>query len=109
MALPPDAYETIAVLTLPVMAMMMYAMVKLGRSPIGQALGRRISGEPRLEQEDRFLEMEERVHDLELQVLETRERLDFAERLLAQADENGTRLLPRAWSDTPDAGVATPV
>ena len=109
MVLPPGSYEAIAVMTLPVVAMMMYAMVKLGRSPIGQALARRISSEPTFEQEDRFLEMEERVHDLELQVLETQERLDFAERLLAQADENGTRLLPRAWSDTPDAGVATPV
>jgi hypothetical protein len=53
--------------------------------------------------------MEERVHDLELQVLETQERLDFAERLLAQADENGTRPLPREWNDTPDASIATPV
>jgi hypothetical protein len=82
MVLPPDAYEAIAVLTLPVMAMMMYAMIKLGRSPIGQALARRISGEP---------------------------RLDFAERLLAQADENGTRLLPREWNDISDASIATPV
>jgi len=109
MVLPPDAYEAIAVLTLAVMVMMMYAMVKLGRSPIGQVLAQRISGQPRLEQEDRFLEMEQRVHDLEFQVLETQERLDFPERLLAQADENGTRLLPRAWSGTPDAGVATPL
>ena len=33
MAIPPDAYEAIAVLTLPVMAMMMYAMVKVSISP----------------------------------------------------------------------------
>ena len=109
MVIPPDAYEAIAVLTLPVMAMMVYCMIKLGRSPIGQTLARRIGGESRFEQEDRVTEMEERVHDLEVQVLETQERLDFAERLLAQADEKGTRLLPPAWHDTPGAGMATPV
>lgn len=57
MVIPPDAYEAIAVLTLPVMAMMVHCMVKLGRSHIGQA----------------------------------------------------PRPLPPAWSDTPDAGIATPV
>jgi hypothetical protein len=49
MAIPPDALEAIAVLPLPVMAMMMYAMVRLGRSPIGQALASRISRESRFE------------------------------------------------------------
>jgi hypothetical protein len=74
MAISADAYETIAVLILPVMAMMMYASVKLGRLPIGQALARRIGGESRFEQEYRLLEMEERVHGLELPALPLRYR-----------------------------------
>ncbi len=38
MVLPPDAYEMIAILTLPVMAMTLYCLTRLGRSPIGKAL-----------------------------------------------------------------------
>lgn len=108
MVLPPDAYELIAALTLPVMAMTLYCLTKLGRSPIGKALARRLGGESRVEREDRLLELEDRIHGLQAEVTETQERLDFAERLLAQANDRGTRLSSR-WSDTPEAGMATPV
>ena len=97
MVLPPDVYEMIAVLTLPVMAMTLYCLTRLGRSPIGKALARRIGGESRIERADRLLELEDRVDRLQAEVVETQERLDFAE------------LSPPAWSDTPEAGMATPV
>ena len=109
MVIPPDAYEMIAVLALPAMAMTMYCVTKLGRSPIGKALARRINGESGVGQDDRLLELEDRVHSLQAEVTETQERMDFAERLLAQADDRGTRLSLPAWSDTPEAGITTPV
>ena len=108
MVLPPDAYEMIAVLTLPVMAMTLYCLTRLGRSPIGKALARRIGGELTVEREDRLLELEDRVQSLQAEVVETQERLDFAERLLGQVDGRSTRLSRPAWSDTPEACMATP-
>ncbi len=108
MVLPPDAYEMIAVLTLPVMAMTLYCLTRLGRSPIGKALARRIGRELTVEREDRLLELEDRVQSLQAEVVETQERLDFAERLLGQVDGRSTRLSRPAWSDTPEAGMATP-
>ena len=108
MVLPPDVYEIIAVLTLPVMAMTVYCLTKLGRSPIGKALARRIGRELTVEREDRLLELEDRVQSLQAEVVETQERLDFAERLLGQVDGRSTRLSRPAWSDTPEAGMATP-
>ncbi len=109
MVLPPDVYEMIAVLTLPVMAMTLYCLTRLGRSPIGKAHARRIGGESGIEREDRLLELEDRVDRLQAEVVETQECLDFAERLLGQVDNRGSRLSPPAWSDPPEAGMATPV
>ncbi len=61
-------------------------VVALG--PIGRALARRIEGRP--VDHSGFLELRERLADLERaqsHVTELEERLDFAERLLAQRSE----------------------
>jgi hypothetical protein len=75
------------------------ALVTMMLGPIGQALGRRLSrgkqadpatglttGEMTAE---RVAMLEERVADLEAERAQLEERLDFAERLLAQAGKSG--------------------
>jgi len=66
-----------------------HVVAKLAQSPIGLALGRRIQGqlglgEPELQTEIEALR--EQVGQLQHQVEEAHERLDFAERLLTQAN-----------------------
>lgn len=60
------------------------------RGPVGQAIARRIQGKAR-EPEQELLgevhQMREHVAQLEQQVLEMEERLDFTERLLARHSE----------------------
>ncbi len=107
MVIPPGALDLVPMI--PIAAIVMYGLVKVSRSPIGQALARRIEGQALGDTEDQVVELEEQLHSLETRVLETQERLDFTERLLARAGDRGARLRPAEWSDTPDAGIATPV
>jgi hypothetical protein len=84
----PDIMQgVVAVLGLmvPVLGLSVVGLFVLGRSRIGQALARRISGERHdPEYEERMLALQEDVTLLRGQLRETQERLDFAERLLAR-------------------------
>jgi nucleoside-diphosphate-sugar epimerase len=65
------------------------ALTIILRGPIGRALARRLEGHAGVV-DDRLVEMERRLRDLEAReqrVAELEDRLDFAERLLAQRDE----------------------
>lgn len=65
------------------------ALVIILRGPIGRALARRLEGQSGVADE-RFGEVDRRLHELEAReqrVSELEDRLDFAERLLAQRDE----------------------
>jgi hypothetical protein len=64
-----------------------WGVVQLARSPIGQALARRIQGRhgsPDGEVLADMAAMRDQMDFLQQQVTETQERLDFTERLLAQ-------------------------
>lgn len=67
-----------------------YAVVGVGRGPIGQALARRLAGrsgqqDPEVLQEVDALKHQ--VEHLEQRLLDAEERIDFSERLLAQRSE----------------------
>jgi hypothetical protein len=65
------------------------ALVIILRGPIGRALARRLEGQAGVVDE-RLVEVERRLQELEARehrVGELEDRLDFAERLLAQRDE----------------------
>lgn len=69
---------------------LIFGVVKIMHSPVGIALARRISGRPGLEEDDVRLEMgylRDQVEDLQRQLTETQERLDFAERLLTRGTQ----------------------
>ncbi len=108
MVLPPDAYEFLAVMILPVMAMTMFCLVRLGRSPIGKALARRIGREDAMD-EGRLGELEDRLEGMESQILDYQERLDFAERMIARGGGSTPPADEPAWEATPEEGLATPV
>jgi hypothetical protein len=64
-----------------------WGIVQVARSPVGQALGRRLQGryaqgDPELVAE--VAALREQVDGLQQQLFETQERVDFAERLLAR-------------------------
>jgi hypothetical protein len=70
-----------------------WGIVQLSRGPVGQAIGRRLQGrhaqaDPELAAE--VAALRDQVDNLQHQLLETQERVDFTERLLArgrQADQ----------------------
>ncbi len=68
-------------------------IVRLTGGPVGQALGRRLRGGPDPEGWAELSRLRDEVQALRARLEETEERLDFAERMLAQrkADE---RVLP---------------
>ena len=76
--------QELAVL-IPVLAVFFVGMVALSRTMIGKALARRIGGEvevgPALAAEVESLRVE--VAELRGELLETQERLDFTERMIA--------------------------
>lgn len=115
MAISPEVLDVLRAIAsgpapvIPIAAIVMYGLVKMSRSPIAQALARRIDAHGRVAPEYHGAELEDHIRSLETRVIETQERLDFAERLLAQGRESGTRLSPNGWGDTPEPGVATPV
>lgn len=64
-----------------------WGVVQLARSPIGQALARRIQGRHGVmdaETQADLAAMRDQMDYLQQQLAETQERLDFTERLLAQ-------------------------
>jgi hypothetical protein len=67
-----------------------FGFVRLIHSPVGVALGRRIQGQGGDADDDLRAEvgwLREQVEDMQRQVMETQERLDFTERLLSQAKQ----------------------
>lgn len=71
------------------MVLIAIVVIKVAHSQVGQAIARRLSGKAGAadtELRGELLDMKEQVADLEHRLGETEERLDFAERLLAQRD-----------------------
>jgi hypothetical protein len=69
---------------------MSWAVVAIARGPLGQALSRRILGRHQdgdLAQE--VMALREQVEDMQHQLVDAQERLDFTERLLTRGDRAG--------------------
>jgi hypothetical protein len=71
-----------------------YAIVKVFRGPVGQALARRLGGksaeaDPELVHE--LMALREHVDQIEQRLLDAEERIDFGERLLARRSEEPVR------------------
>lgn len=85
--LGPDLVIPLAGMLTGIVAMgaLSWGMVRMFQGPVGQALGRRISGrqdqDPELMHE--VLELRHQVEQLQQRLIETEERVDFSERLLA--------------------------
>lgn len=85
MEIPAGAFDLAPLI--PVVAILVYGLVKLIRSPIGTALARRLEGQSGDgETEQRLTEVEEALDRVSGELAETRERLEFTERLLARPD-----------------------
>jgi hypothetical protein len=75
-----------------VTGLIVIGVVRVMNSPVGVALGRRISGRSGDSDDElrgEVVYLREQVDDLQRQVGETQERLDFAERLLTQGKQVG--------------------
>jgi hypothetical protein len=75
---------------IPVLAVFFIGMAVLAQSAIGKALAHRISGSPKAlddELRQHLLDMEADLTVMRQELSETQERLDFAERLLANHRE----------------------
>ncbi len=74
---------------IPITLFVMIGLVSIFRGPFGKALGERIaggsSGAPSRELEELRHEVRSVLDDVQFRLTEMEERLDFAERLLAQA------------------------
>jgi hypothetical protein len=82
---------------IPLLAIFGWTAVKI-LGPIGQAVGRRIGGGSDGEVLERRLELlSQELEQVRAQLAETHERLDFAERLLAQ--QRSPEPLPRGSGD----------
>jgi hypothetical protein len=76
----------------PIVLFIMLGLIPISFSPVGRALARRIAGESaaRDEREDAEIEaLQGDMAELRRELDEVQNRLDFAERLLAQARERG--------------------
>jgi hypothetical protein len=83
---------------IPLLGIIGWTAVKI-LGPIGQAVGRRISGGADGEFLDRRVEaLSQELDQMKQQLAETHERLDFTERLLSQGDRNSEQ--PRRGSTT---------
>lgn len=81
--------QTLAVM-IPVLAVFFTGLVALSRTAIGKALARRIGGEAGAHLDDhRLAALEDDMERLRQELMETQERLDFAERLLAAPARGG--------------------
>ena len=73
--------------TIPVLGILSWSAVKI-LGPIGQAVARRLTGEPGGDQLARRVELlADELEQVKAQLAETHERLDFTERLLAQSPQ----------------------
>ena len=73
---------------IPLFALSIGGVLVLSRTRIGEAIARRISGDPRNPALEAHLEaLEDELASLRGQLGETNERLDFAERLLTRGEE----------------------
>ena len=71
-----------------------FALVKVFRGPVGQALARRLGGkaaEPDQELVQELMAIREHVEQLEQRLLDAEERIDFGERLLARRADDPAR------------------
>ena len=74
------------------MVLIAITIVKVAQSQVGQALARRISGKSGPVDDElrtELLDLREHVGQLEQRLADSEERIDFAERLLAQRGEPG--------------------
>lgn len=80
---------------IPVLAVFFVGLTVFANTAIGKALARRIGGEarPRIEDDvqQHLLDIQSEMSAMRQELMETQERLDFAERLLARRDD-GARL-----------------
>jgi len=75
---------------IPIVFLIMLGLIPISFSPIGRALARRIGGDGEGGREAADIEaLQGEVEQLQQQLNEVQNRLDFAERLLAQARERG--------------------
>jgi hypothetical protein len=89
--IPGEAIPIMGMLTgIVSMVLIAYTIIRVAQSQVGQAIARRISGKHApLEDEVRneLLDLREQVAALEHRLADSEERIDFAERLLAQRAE----------------------
>ncbi len=74
---------------IPIVGIIFGSLVLIAKSPIGQAMARRISGEGRMAADvhEHLAEVQAELEALRGEMAETQERLDFAERLLLRGDQ----------------------
>lgn len=75
--------EGVLALSIPIIASLTAGVVFIARGPIGHALARAIGGQS-AEAEVEVAELRQQVDQLRLEMGEMQERMEFAERLLAQ-------------------------
>ena len=82
--------QTLAVL-IPVLAVFFGGLAALSRTVIGQAIAQRIAGPGNLDRElqEQLDAVRQEVDSLRRELLDTQERLDFTERMLASVRETG--------------------
>ncbi|MEZ4456614.1 MAG: hypothetical protein R2882_08715 [Gemmatimonadales bacterium] len=71
-----------------------YTLIRIFNGPVGQALARRLQGKGGVADQELLNEVGELRHAVESmqqRLLDTEERLDFSERLLAQRAESSER------------------
>jgi len=75
---------------IPMLVVFFTGLVVLSRTAIGKALARRIGGDEGVHLDDhRLAVLEDDMERLRTELMETQERLDFAERLLAAPSHRG--------------------
>jgi len=74
----------------------MVGVIAVSFSPVGRAFARRLSGEGRPARDDAEIEvLHGEVAQMKRELDEVQNRLDFAERMLAQAKERGLLAAPK--------------
>jgi hypothetical protein len=76
---------------IPIAGIVSVAAVMIMKGPFGQALARRMTGDRDAIDDQRAVELENRLEDVQYRLQELEERLDFTERIVAQ-DRNIERL-----------------
>jgi len=95
------------VMTIPLIVVGVGGLLLLSRSRLGEAVARRIAGDPHY---SAYQEQLDALHDelagLRNQFSEIQERVEFAERLLSQADDNRRELSPGDTGPTPQRSAS---